>query len=683
MEVLRHVSNTAVWGSLAATLLLGAYMWVQAVGDPDRRWRFAVFAAICWSIAASDFFHDRMQLSTYEMLRLFEWTWYAAAVLLLLSYPARWIAATAVGLPTIGLAVWASGHPELAATVAFPLGFGVAAVAHGRHYWRHRGYSSALLCPYSVAMAMLCSIYCAVVSTGNATIIVLGYAHWALLNVCAVAFAWMHLPRELRGRAPVVVNPRHAIPMFVAIVLAEATVCLGLLPFFDWPPTLYLGGSVLLVVATMIPYLHHRHLLVIHTDNVAALLDERTASLVKAKGELATLIETQAERLDQQEREIQAKAEVIQRQRRVELAAQTAGQAAHDIQNLISPILTYVSRLHRVADEAPAVRLIAGKIQAQAEQLLELNSQLLALSRRGRVEAHPINLSELVRDVLDRFPGDAVGIECPGECWIEGSWSQVSRAASNLVRNALDAVHEGGGRVVVRCGSLKPIETRRCHLGFLDPGEYAYLEVEDTGPGIPEAIRERVFEPFFSSKTGSQSSGSGLGLSIVAAVVDDHRGVLDLHTGAEGTRFTLYFPAGRAAGSPEGPRALCGIETVLVTDDDPSILRQYEKILSDAGYDVLTASSGAEAIQLLQAQHIDLILLDLRMPLMSGAETFFAAVNTRPGVRAVVHSSYVDAEQASRLRELGVCAFLQKPASRVEVLRSLRQALDARELPLG
>mgnify|MGYP001563528951 CR=1 FL=1 len=155
MDVLKHVSNSAVWGSLAATLVLGAYMWVQAIGDRDRRWRFAVFAAICWSITTLDFCYDRMQHSTYEMLRLFAWTWYAAAVLLLLSYPARWVAATAVGLPAIGLAVWAWGHPELATTVAFPLGFGTAAFAHGWHYWRHRGYASALLGPYSVAMAML------------------------------------------------------------------------------------------------------------------------------------------------------------------------------------------------------------------------------------------------------------------------------------------------------------------------------------------------------------------------------------------------------------------------------------------------------------------------------------------------------------------------------------------------
>ncbi len=682
MDVLGHVTNYAVWGSLAATLVLGAYMWVQAVGDRDRRWRFAVFAAICWSIATLDFCRDRMELSTYEMLRLFAWTWYAAAVLLLLSYPTRWIASAAIGLPAIGLAVWTSGHPQLATTVAFPLGFGVAAFAHGRHYWRHRGYASSLLGPYSIAMAMLCSVYYAVVSTGDNRVIVLGYAHWALLNLCAVALAWMHLPREVQGRSPVVVVPRHALAVLATVVLAEAAVCLGLLPLFTWPPTLYLGGTVVLVAASMILYFHHSHRLVIHTDNIAALLDERTASLRKAREELTTLSETQAERLRQQEREIRAKAEVIQRQRRVELAAQTAGQAAHDIQNLISPILTYVSRLHRVADEAPAVRQIAARIQGQAEQLLELNSQLLALSRRGRIEAHPINLSELVRDALDRFPGDAVGIECPGECWIEGSWSQVSRAASNLIRNALDAVQVGGGRVVVRCGSHKPIETRRCHLGFLEPGEYSFLEVEDTGPGIPEEVRERIFEPFFSLKTATQASGSGLGLSIVAAVVDDHQGVLDLHTGAEGTRFTLYFPAGRAAGTPESPRSLCGIETVLVTDDDIAIRRQYEKLLGEAGYDVLTAASGQEAIGILQARHVDLILLDLRMPLMSGAETFFAAVNTRPGVRAVVHSSYVDEEQATRLRELGVCAFLQKPASRLEVLRTLRRALDARELPL-
>lgn len=682
-SVLENVSTTAVWGSLCATLVLGAYMWVQAAVDRARRWRFAAFATVCWTIATLDFLFPSLSRATYETLRLIAWCLYAAAVLLLLSYRARWIAAAALGLPAIGLVMWALGMPELATTAAFPAVFAVAAAAHGRHYWRHRGYSSSILCPYSAAMGLLCSQFYAHASAGDPRVIALGYAHWALLSVSAVAFGWTHLPREIQGRAPVLVDRWHATAFFATIVMAEIAVCLGLLQFFSWPPRLYLGGNILLVAATLVLYFHHRHRLVIHTDNVAALLDERTASLRTAQADLAAINADQAGRLRQAEREIQAKTEVIQRQRRVELAAQTAGQAAHDIQNLISPILTYVSRLHQAAEDTPTVRESAEKIRTQVEHLLELNAQLLALSRRGRVEAHPVNMSELVRDALDRFPGEAVAISCPGECWVRGSWSQLSRAVSNLIRNALDAVAEGGGRVLVRCGGLRTRETRRCHLGFLAPGEYSFLEVEDTGPGIPEEVRERIFEPFFSTKSGRQSSGSGLGLSIVAAVVDDHRGVLDLHTGTEGTRFALYFPAGEAEQDAAAEaRQLCGSETVLVADDDTSILRRYAKMLEKAGYSVLTASSGADAIHILQAQHVDLILLDLKMPLMSGEETFFAAVNTRPGVRAVVHSSYVDEGQAVHLRELGVSTFLQKPASRTEVLRAIRQVLEEKASPL-
>jgi signal transduction histidine kinase/ActR/RegA family two-component response regulator len=531
-------------------------------------------------------------------------------------------------------------------------------------------------------MALSCGLYFAIVARGILAAILLGYLHFAISSIASVLLGWIHLTRELEGRAPVKTNPRLAVGLFAAVFLSEAAVMGSLLTYQGGLPALYFLASLVQFGSALAVYLHHRHQLVIHAANVGQLLDERTAELRVAQEELARQNEILAQRLSEQARDLKAKTEVIDRQRRLELAAQTAGQVAHDIQNLLSPILTRAEDLDQ-ARSLGEIREISTVIRRQVQALLDLNTQLLALSRRGRVEQQPVYLSELVRDVVERFPGQQITIDLQGEAWASGSWSQLSRAISNLVTNALESNLDRLVPVTVRVRTAEVAQNRRCHLGFLGPGRYAVIEIEDRGPGIPEGHLDKIFEPFFSSKTGKHRSGSGLGLTIVAAVVDDHKGVLDLETGAQGTRFTLYFPATQPpADAPELVKLSCNA-TVLVVDDDSSIQREYGKLLQEAGYTVIPAESGAQAIRVLQAQEVDLVLLDLQMPRMNGLETFLGAMHVRPGVRAVVHSSYITEQQGAQLKALGVCSLLLKPAGRLDLLRALRHAYDEKKASEG
>jgi CheY-like chemotaxis protein len=292
------------------------------------------------------------------------------------------------------------------------------------------------------------------------------------------------------------------------------------------------------------------------------------------------------------------------------------------------------------------------------------------------VELQPVNVGQLASDVVARFPGQHVTLDSRGEAWVTGSYAQLSRAASNLIVNAIESDLDRQVPVVVRSGLIDISQNRRCHLGFLGPGRYAFLEVEDRGPGIPDTHLEKIFEPFYSSKSGRHRSGSGLGLTIVSAVVDDHQGVVDLKSSPDGTRFTLYFPAIDPPRSLMEVGALSSPATVLVVDDDSSVLKEYGEILEKAGYTVILSESGSRAIGILQLQEVDLVLLDLNMPRMTGLETFLGAMHVRPGVRAVVHSSHVTEEQGMKLKSLGVSSVLLKPAGRLEVLRALRQAYD-------
>lgn len=675
---LDKVSGLAVWGSLSATLILGIFFFVQVFVDRTRRVRFGLFAAVMMYLVALDLVRSFAGIAPlrYEWLRLIWGGAYAGCSLWLLGTSGGRSLVVAAGLWAVGFGWYYGGNPAFATTLMFPIAWGATAVGFGRKYFASRGYASAVLCAYSMALAVLCSLYFTVVARGIMAALLLGYLHFAVASIASVLFGWIHLPRELQGRSAVRTPPALALPFIAVILLSEAVINASLLQFETLGPRTYLAGSLVQFAATLALYLRHRHQLVIHADNVGQLLEERTAELTRAREELAGQNELLARKLAEQERDLKAKGEVIDRQRRLELAAQTAGQVAHDMQNLLSPVLGKVGEIED-AGSLQEARERSASIRRQIQQLLEVNTQLLALSRRGRPEALAVRLSDLARDAAERFPGQRVAVESGGDAWIRGSWAQMIRAVSNLVTNAIESDLDRVVPVTIRTGLIDVDRSRRCHLGFLPAGRHAFLEVADAGPGIPAEHLDKIFDPFFSSKSGRRHrSGSGLGLTIVAAVTDDHKGVLDVETGPSGTRFSLYFPPYEPSSEAAEAGRLSHPATVLVVDDDSSVLKEVGPLLREAGWTVLQAESGAGAIRIAQAQDIDVLLLDFSMPRMNGLDTFLGSMHLRPGVRAVVHSSYLTEEQAVQLKALGVSSILLKPAGRLEILKALRGALE-------
>lgn len=681
-QLQQGVLNFAVWGSLTATLVLGVFSLVQAFVDPQRRYRYLTFGLVMGYLVGLDFSRSALQLDplVYEWLRIWWGGLYAGSVLLLLGSSYRLAGSVTVALLALGFGAYYGVNKAMATTIMFPWAYGATAVAFGRRAWTQRGYASAILAAFSASMALMCATYWAVLNTQKPAAIIWGYGHYAEVSIVAVLMGWVHLPRELRGQAPVRTHPGLSMAL-LAIVLGTEGLIMGSLVTSPQPPShLFTFGVVTQLIGALGLYLHHRHQLVIHTDNVSQLLEERTAALQAAQKELSRQNEIlahelgeQARDLDSKNRDLRLKNEVIDRQRRLELAAQTAGQVAHDIQNLISPIFMRISSLEE-ARTLNEIRDVTSGFRKQVEQLLDLNTNLLALARRGRVELQPVRLRELITEVAGRFQGHRLTVEPGEDAWVQGSSAQLSRAVSNLIQNACESDLDRLVPVVVRSGLLDVAQHRRCHLGFLNPGRYAFVEVKDQGPGIPRDNLEKIFEPFFSSKTGRHRSGSGLGLTIVSAVVDDHKGVLDLETGPQGTRFVLYFPPIEAPDRPPELGSPSSNATVLVVDDDSSVRKEYGTMLESAGYTVVLADDGAHAIKILQSTDIDLVLLDLNMPRMSGLEMFLGAMHVRPGIRAVVHSSLVTPEQSLKLKALGVTAILHKPAGRTELLLALRQA---------
>jgi CheY-like chemotaxis protein len=258
----------------------------------------------------------------------------------------------------------------------------------------------------------------------------------------------------------------------------------------------------------------------------------------------------------------------------------------------------------------------------------------------------------------------------------------------NLVRNACEAMPDGGSLTI--CTRNRTVEARILGYEVIEPGDYAVMEVTDTGSGISQEHLGKIFDPFFSSKQPGKRSGSGLGLTVVHRVVKDHRGFIDVQSRpGTGTTFTLYFPISKAV-VKEGARALPGTgkREVLVVDDVEEHLMTARDKLRQLGFDVVTASSGRRAVDVFHERlsgetaapggpPFDLVLMDMVLEQgFDGLDAYRAIARTCPAQRCVIMSGFVPSERVAEARKLGVRGFVRKPYSLDALRRAVQTGLD-------
>jgi CheY-like chemotaxis protein len=247
----------------------------------------------------------------------------------------------------------------------------------------------------------------------------------------------------------------------------------------------------------------------------------------------------------------------------------------------------------------------------------------------------------------------------------------------NLVVNARDAVRDIG-RISIKTENYYADDTKTSY-GCVPVGEYAKLTISDSGCGIPSEAVQKIFDPFFTTKSTDKKRGSGLGLSVVAAVVKDHDGYIDFTTRVGvGTSFYLYIPLTRESvnedPSSEIPR---GSETILVVDDDEIQRDVSARLLTTLGYRVTTCGSGKMAVEMLASSSFDLLVLDMIMPDdLDGAETYRQALQIRPDQKAVIVSGFSESDRVAVAQECGAGAFVKKPFSRKVIALAVRHELD-------
>ncbi len=379
----------------------------------------------------------------------------------------------------------------------------------------------------------------------------------------------------------------------------------------------------------------------------------------------------------------------VQQAQKMDAVGQLAGGVAHDFNNLLLAISAN-AELARDARGREALVSHLGEIEQAVKRAASLTKQLLAFSRQQSSVRTVLDLNRVARELLTmlrRVIPTTIELELresPELPSVHGDRTQLEQVLVNLCLNARDAMPEGG-RITLTTREIAGDDAPPRRQPWMPKGRFVAITVEDTGHGMTPEVRERAFEPFFTTK--GPSKGTGLGLSTVYGIVRQHDGVVHLASAlGEGTTFTVCLPvsdgANVAAGSEPAPAADGGHETILVAEDEEAVRRVVTKMLESAGYTVLTACDGIEAVRTYErnAPAIALVLLDVVMPRRGGIETHAALRRLNPTLPLIFTSGYNDAEQLSAVLQADPASarrVLSKPYDRDTLLRAVRAALDS------
>lgn len=382
--------------------------------------------------------------------------------------------------------------------------------------------------------------------------------------------------------------------------------------------------------------------------------------------------------------------EQLQYAQRMETIGTMAGGVAHDLSNILSAIVSYPDLLLMdISLESPLYEPLM-KIKSAGNRAVAIVQDLLTLARSGVAVTEVVNINDVVEEyihspeydnVLLQHPGITIELDLTSELVpVKGSIVHMTKAIMNIMLNAAEAMPRGG---------TIQIHTRNDYVKEDDPrnnaisGNYAVLSVKDSGLGIaPEDIK-RVFEPFFTKKVMGRS-GTGLGMAIVWAAVQDHKGFVDIDSQmGVGTTVQLYFPATleKRVVQPALPSLTENLfgqgETVLVVDDDAEHREIASLMLTRIGYEVVTVPSGEDAVAHVQQHRPDIVVLDMMMgPELDGLATYQEILAIRPNQKAIITSGFAQTYRVKKAMELGVGAYLKKPFGFREIGAAVRMELD-------
>lgn len=426
---------------------------------------------------------------------------------------------------------------------------------------------------------------------------------------------------------------------------------------------------------------------IIRADHEKRIVEIRARS-IRYKNKPATMVVMRdiTERLREQEARRDAE-EKLTRLKKMESLGLLAGGVAHDLNNVLAGIVSYPDIILPNLPKDSKLRKPIETMQESGLRAAAIVQDLLTVARGVAIPKEPFNLNEIIRaylkspeykKLLQYHPTVTVKNELdPALLNTKGSPDHIRKVIMNLVSNASEAI-EGSGNVVISTTNRyidKPLK------GYDDvnTGEYAVLAIADNGPGISAADLDRIFEPFYTKKVMGRS-GTGLGLTVVWNVVQDHEGYINVITNRDGAKFELYFPITREALTDKQSVPLANLyghgEMILVIDDVESQREISCYMLEILQYKAKAVSSGEEAVEYLKKHRADLLLLDMIMdPGINGRETYERIRKIHPQQKAVICSGFAETEQVKETQRLGAGRYIKKPLILEELGMAIKEEL--------
>jgi two-component system cell cycle sensor histidine kinase/response regulator CckA len=395
---------------------------------------------------------------------------------------------------------------------------------------------------------------------------------------------------------------------------------------------------------------------------------------------------TERKKTEKEKQELQTQ---LERSKKMESLGLLAGGVAHDLNNVLSGIVSYPDMLLMDLPPDSPLKAPIETIKESGQKAATIVQDLLTLARRGVVAQETLNLNAIIdtyraspehEKIMAHHPGTRIDFRLDPHLFnIKGSSVHLKKTLMNLIANAAEAQPAGG---------LIEISTESRFLDYpirgyntVNEGEYILLRVKDSGEGIGAEDLDHIFEPFYTKKKMGRS-GTGLGLAVVWGTVQDHHGYIDVtSTKGDGTTFDLYFPLSRERvtekdhgidlASIKGNR-----ETLLVVDDMESQRKIAAHLLGHLNYQVHTVESGEAAVQFLEKNTVDLVILDMLMGIgMDGLETYREILKRHPGQKAIIASGFAETARVKEAQRLGAGAYIKKPYVIATLGRAIKEEL--------
>jgi PAS domain S-box-containing protein len=419
---------------------------------------------------------------------------------------------------------------------------------------------------------------------------------------------------------------------------------------------------------------------------------EVTASLLRNdKGEVVSILGVTRDISERKfaEKEREKLLDQLQRAQKMEAIGTLAGGVAHDLNNILSGVISYPELLLMDLPPDSPFRKPIETIHESGKKAAAIVEDLLTLARRGVAISKVVSLNDIVGEYLVSpefeklkafHPLVDVQIDFDTELLnVQGSSVHLSKSVMNLVSNAAEAMPDGGTLSIFTANRY--IDQPVNGYDEVQEGDYAVLTVKDTGIGISSDEIERIFEPFYTKKVMGRS-GTGLGMTVVWGTVKDHKGYIDVESSpGQGTRFTLYFPVTRKKIDKDKTNFsinefMGNGESILVVDDMREQRQIASRILTQLGYKVETASCGEAAVDYMKHNHADLIVLDMIMdPGIDGLETYKRILKIHPNQKVVIASGYSETERVKEAQRLGAGDYIKKPYTIEKISTAIRTEL--------